>query len=175
MHCQGLFSHVNLILRIYWNKTQNSILCDRDFYKAPFYYLFGISWYQEFDFLISRNEFLISRNIFWYEEIFFDIKNSISWYQKMHIKKSNSWYQKLHFLISRNRTHFLISRNRFLDIKKCILRRRFTETFLDLYLLTCCVISRVNYVDILKCSAKSRKIYVDLLKYYLLCRHYFCA
>ena len=51
----------------------------------------------------------------------------------------------------------------------------FTETFLDLYLLTCSVILRVNYVDILKFSAKSRTIYVDLLNYYLICRHYFCA
>ena len=29
-----------------------------DFYEAPFYYLFGISWYQEIDFLISRIRFL---------------------------------------------------------------------------------------------------------------------
>ena len=68
----------------------------------------SISWYQEIHFLISRNAFL-------------DIKNSISWYQEIiHI----SWYQKIKFLISRN--HFLISRNQFLDIKKCILRHRFT-------------------------------------------------
>ena len=37
---------------------------------------------------------------------------------------SISWYQKIEFLISRN--HFFISRIRFLDIKKCLLRRRFT-------------------------------------------------
>ena len=91
----------------------------------------SIFWYQEFDFLISRNNkyFLISRirfpdikNSNWYQEneflisknAYLNIKNSTSWYQEIiHI----SWYQKI---------EFLISRNRFLDIKKCILSNRFT-------------------------------------------------
>ena len=61
-----------------------------------------ISWYQEIQFLISRNEmhFLISRN--W----FLDINNSISWYQEidfliliirfLDIKKSISWCQEMY-------------------------------------------------------------------------------
>ena len=72
-------------------------------YEAPFYYLFSISLYQEFDFLISRNNFLIPKNAF------LDIKNSIS------------WYQEFDFLISRNNTNFSISKNRILDIKKSFL------------------------------------------------------
>ena len=54
-------------------------------YEAPLNYLFSISWYQEFDFLISRNTF-------------------------PDIKKCISWYQEFDFLISRNNTHFLISK-----------------------------------------------------------------
>ena len=55
---------------------------------------------------------------------FLDIKNSISWYQEM-----NSWYQEIFFdiknsisfiLISRNEIYFLISRKRILNIKKSI-------------------------------------------------------
>ena len=43
-------------------------------YEAPFYYLFDISLYQEFDFLLSRNNthFLVSKNRIP------DIKKSIS-------------------------------------------------------------------------------------------------
>ena len=115
--------------------------CTRDVlssnYEAQFYYLFSISWYQEIDFLISRNKthILISRNQI------SDIKN-----QKLHflisrkifgavvsllikyflisrdgildIKKWNPWYQEFDFLISRNINYFLISRNGILDIKK---------------------------------------------------------
>ena len=76
----------------------------------------------KFDFFISENEFLISeihflisenktylfyikkdfhfwisKNIFWYQKIFSDIKNSIS-----DIKKSIFWYKKIDFLISKN-------------------------------------------------------------------------
>ena len=83
--------------------------------EAPIYYLYSISCYQVFDFLISRNHFLISRNIIldikkW--NLFLDIKKSITWYQEIHflisknsfldIKNSISWYQEIHFLISRN-------------------------------------------------------------------------
>ena len=92
-----------------------------------------ISWYQEFNFLISGNRILDIKNAF------LDIKNSISLYQEIvHI----SWYQKIEFLISRNRffisrnvfwgavllfiEYFLISRFWFLDIK---------NSFLDWYII----------------------------------------
>ena len=110
---------------------------------APFYYLFSISWYQEFDFLISRNHFLISRNIIldikkWNlfldikkseflisrnihnfllsRIVFLDIKNFISWYQEIDflISKNISWYQKI----------FLDIKNSFLDIKKCLINSK---------------------------------------------------
>ena len=81
-----------------------------------------ISRYQEFDFLISRNEFLISRKYLffhdikksnsWYQEFDFLISKNISWYQEFEflilrkrilgLKKSHFWYQEIHFLISRN-------------------------------------------------------------------------
>ena len=82
-----------------------------------------ISLYQEFEFLISRNRILDIKIAYLH------IKNSIYEYQEIiHI----SWYQKIEFLISRNR--FFISSNRILDIKKCILRRRYTfyQVFLDI-------------------------------------------
>ena len=87
-----------------------------------------IPWYQEIDFLISRNDFLISRIwFFWYQEMciiswyqvieflisryaFFDIKKSISWYQEIFII---SCYEEIEFF------NDLISRNRILCIKKC--------------------------------------------------------
>ena len=124
--------------------------CDKAFiwtllergYEAPFYYLFSISWYQEFDNLISRN-------IFWYPEIFFDIKNSISWYQEkeflisrirffdiknsnfrnrildmkkwfLDIRNSNFWYQEMCIISWYQEIEFLISRKTCLDIRKCI-------------------------------------------------------
>ena len=77
-------------------------------YEAPFYFLFSIYWYQEIDFLISRNDFLISKIRFLDIKkcvLFFDIKKSNSWYKEKYflisgnvfldIKKSNSWYQEL--------------------------------------------------------------------------------
>ena len=106
-------------------------------------------WYQEFDFLISRNRILdIKNSIFWYQEFDFlisrndkyflisrirfpDIKNS-NWYQEneflisknayLNIKNSTSWYQEIIHISWYQKIEFLISRNRFLDIKKCILR-----------------------------------------------------
>ena len=44
----------------------------------------SISWYQEIEFLISRNQILDIKN--W----ILDIKKSNSWYQEM-----NSWYQEI--------------------------------------------------------------------------------
>ena len=86
----------------------------------------SISWYQEFDFLISRLRILdIKKSNSWYQETYFEAlfyySLSISWYQEIDLLIS-----RIHFLISRNEIHFLISRNRFLDIKKYILRCRFT-------------------------------------------------
>ena len=73
---------------------KNSISWYQEMYsEAPFYYLLSISWYQEFDFLISRIHFLISRNII------LDIKKYKSWYQEM---KFISWYKKINSLISKN-------------------------------------------------------------------------
>ena len=82
-------------------------------YDAPFYYLFSISWYPEFDFLISINKthFLISMNrIPDIKKSFLDIKKSVSWYQEMYseapfyylLSIKISWYQEIDFLISRN-------------------------------------------------------------------------
>ena len=79
-------------------------------------------WYQEIEFLISRNiyHFLDIKNSvdFWISRIrFLDIKkyflisNNISWYQEF-----ISWYQVFHVLILR--IHFLKSRKRIIDIKK---------------------------------------------------------
>ena len=118
-------------------------------YEAPFYCLFSISWYQEFDFLISRNNthFLISKHripdikksMFWYQEMciisrYQEIEflisriQMISWYQGfLDIKKYNSWYKEFDFLYQEIWTNswyqeieFLISRNQILDIKKLI-------------------------------------------------------
>ena len=106
-----------------------------------------ISWYQELYFLISRNDFLISRNQI------FDIKknviNSKTAPQNtfLDIKKSISWYQEFDFLISRNVYYFLISRHRILDIKKCI------SWYQEMYFL----ISRNRILDIKKCRI-NRKI-----------------
>ena len=69
-----------------------------------------IFWYQIFYFLISENDFLISRNpIFDIKKssLFSGIKNSISWYQEIVF-----WYHKFEFLISEN--DFLKSKNLFL-------------------------------------------------------------
>ena len=66
-----------------------------DEYEAPFYHLFRISWYQEFDFLISRNTFPDIMNLIsWYQEI-----RHISWYQKMNLI---FWYQEFDLLIIHN-------------------------------------------------------------------------
>ena len=78
-------------------------------------------WYQKrFPFFISKI-FLISENIFWYQNINF-------WY-----KKINFWYKKIDILISKNifwyirksknrfsdiKRYLFISENRFFDIKK---------------------------------------------------------
>ena len=112
------------------NPWYQDFLISRNIFQPPFYYLLSISWYQEFEFLVSRNInfFLISRNIF------LDIKNSISWYQEIHflisrniildikkwhffldIKISISWYQEF------KSNDFLILGIRFFDIKKCVL------------------------------------------------------
>ena len=88
--------------------------------------LFSISWYQQFDFLISRNTFPdITKCISLISRIqFLDIKKK---YTFLDIKKSNFWYQEIDFLISRNVfwgavllliQYFLISSIWFLDIKK---------------------------------------------------------
>ena len=71
-------------------------------------------------FLISRNEFLLSKKNSWYQEIFCSIekyflisRNRFLDIKKwlLDIKNSNSWYQKI---------EFLISKNAYLDIKKSI-------------------------------------------------------
>ena len=103
---------LKLALLLYKNKPLSHT------YEVPFYYLFSISCYQEFDFLISRKTFP-------------DTKKCISWYQEFDFlisrktfpdtKKCISWYQEFDFLISRKNTDFLISRNRIPDIKKSFL------------------------------------------------------
>ena len=103
-----------------------------------------IIWYQEIEFLISRDifwgavllfmkYFLISRNIDYFlisgnrildiNKWFLDIKDSISWYKKwiwfLDIKKCISRYQEFDFLISR--IWFLDIKKWILDIKKYLL------------------------------------------------------
>ena len=89
----------------------------------------SISWYQEIEFLVSRNicYFLISRNRI------HDTKKSNSWYQEFdffYIKNSISWYQEMEFLISKI----------FLDIKKyykrCVLYKRLLVNDCCKYLLS---------------------------------------
>ena len=114
----GFLISRNQILDIkkYWinSKTapQSTFL---DIKKSVSWYQEMISWYQEFDFLYQEmcmiswyqeNEFLISRNIYYF---------SISRNRIFDIKKSISWYQKIFLDIKK---YFLISRIRFLDIKK---------------------------------------------------------
>ena len=114
-----LLRNVSIIFYCYtdmkhFDQCTNGIIRAPLLYEETFYYLFSISWYQEFDFLITRNTFpdikkciLIPRNAF------LDIKNSISWYQEiihifdikkripdinksiLDIKESNSWYQEI--------------------------------------------------------------------------------
>jgi hypothetical protein len=87
-----------------------------DIKNSNFWYLKMIFLYQKFEFLISENlvYFLISQNLF------FDIRKWISWYQKFFIlfwnqkmifwyQKMIFWYQKFDFLISI--ISFLISEN----------------------------------------------------------------
>ena len=85
-----LINIVKRRLKFYFLISRNGFL---DVKNSIFWYqeIIFIFWYQEKYLLISRNEFLISRNI------------SISWYKKnrIDIKKSNSWYQEIHFLILR--------------------------------------------------------------------------
>ena len=93
------------------------------------------SWYEEMEFLISRNRFFfnikkcvlfldISRNVYYfliYQETEFLISRDaifISRIRFLDIKNSNFWYQEMEFLISRNIYYFLVSINRILDIKK---------------------------------------------------------
>ena len=67
-------------------------------------------------FLISKNDFLISGiRFFDIRKLFFDIRKSISWYQKI---VNIFWYQEIEFLISKNR--FSDIKNSFCDIKKSI-------------------------------------------------------
>ena len=137
-----------LIFKIRFLDVKNSI----SWYQE----IVNISWYQGIQFLISRFHYLISRNqilnVKKYlinskiaaQNIFLDIKKSISWYQEMDflISRKNfiSWYQEIDFLISRN--EFLISRNQILDIKKyLIVKRRLSIHFL---------ISRNWFLDIKK-------------------------
>ena len=80
----------------------------------------NISWYQEMDFLISRNDFLISGIRFFL-------------YQEMCII---SWYQEI---------EFLISRNAFLDIRMYFSIYRFASLYtsvLDFYLKNTQIISK---------------------------------
>ena len=89
------------------------------------------SWYQEIFFDIKKY-FLISRNRFpWYQEIeflisrnrFLDIQNSISWYQEI---INISWYQEFNFKNSRIsrildiKNRILDTKNAYLDIKNSI-------------------------------------------------------
>ena len=62
----------------------------------------NIFWYQNIDFFISKIDFVIS-------EIDFLISENIFWYQKYF------WYKKWKsFLISKSKSYFLISKNEFL-------------------------------------------------------------
>ena len=75
-------------------------------FRVSFWYQKMIFWYQIFYFLISENDFLISR--IWIFDIkkstlFSDIKNSFTWYQEILFR-----YQKFELLISEN--DLLISR-----------------------------------------------------------------
>lgn len=90
-----------------------------------------IFWYEEFEFLISKitNHFLISKNIifdikiFWYQVFeyfissfknsFYDIKKYLLFSD---IKNLISWYQKIYFIILTNVSHFVISKNRIFNI-----------------------------------------------------------
>ena len=97
-----------------------------------------ISWYQEIYFLISRNEFLISRNQIFDikkysinsktapQNTFLDIKKSISWYHEIisWYQEFDFWYQGMciiswyqEFISWYQDMHVLISRIRFLHIK----------------------------------------------------------
>ena len=83
------------------------------------------SWYQEIEFLISRNRILdIKKSNSWYQEI------EYSWYQKIFLDiKRYFLISRIHFLISRihfliSRIYFLRSRIRILDIQKCWINSR---------------------------------------------------
>ena len=91
-------------------------------------YLFSISWYEEFDFLISRflfpdikKSFIIPIPIFWYQEmaIILDIENSIFLiFLKIAIRIPIFWYQEMAIILDIENSIFFISRNIILDIKK---------------------------------------------------------
>ena len=63
-------------------------------YKAPFNYLFSISWYQEFDFLISRNAFFISIIFFWISRNIFLSRNRILVIKKCYINSKTTPYKE---------------------------------------------------------------------------------
>ena len=89
----------------------------------------SISWYQEIEFLISRNQILdIKNHISWFLEVFLVSRNNeyflvsrirfLDIKKWIDIKKSNSWYQEFNFLKSRKNEYLLISRNRILSYQE---------------------------------------------------------
>ena len=88
--------------------------------------LFNVFLYQKIDFLISKDIFWYQKidfSIFWYQKIFFDIKISIFFISEIDflISENIFWYQKYFwykkwksFLISKSKSYFLISKNEFL-------------------------------------------------------------
>ena len=76
-----------------------------------------IFWYQNIDFFISKTDFLIS-------EIDFLISENIFWYQKYF------WYKKWKsFLISKSKSYFLISKKWISDIRKYRINSHFARYF----------------------------------------------